>query len=108
VRKFLLTVFWITSVGGVIQLLIIASATWIIFSGNSSFFDLTVNVFVTQFAPWLSWVKALIVTVLGDFGRWILAIPILIIAPLKLLTGTIIGVWAYTVAKDMPVEPPHM
>jgi hypothetical protein len=45
---------------------------------------------------------------LGDFGRWILAIPILIIAPLKLLTGTIIGVWAYTVAKDMPVEPPHM
>ena len=106
-RKFLLTIFWITNVGSVIQLLIIASASWIIFSGDSSFFDLTVNVFVTQFATWLLWVKTLIVALLGDLGSWILAIPILIIAPLKLITGTMIGVWAYTVARDMPVEPAY-
>ncbi len=106
-RKFLLTIFWITNVGSVIQLLIIASASWIIFSGDSSFFDLTVNLFVTQFVTWLAWVKTLAVTLLGDIGRWILAIPILIIAPLKLVTGTMIGVWAYTVARDMPVEPAY-
>lgn len=106
-RKFLLTIFWISNVGSIIQLLFIASASWIIFSGDSTFFDLTVNVFVTDFATWLHWVKTLIVALLGNLGSWILAIPILIIAPLKLVTGTAIGVWAYTVARDMPVEPAY-
>ena len=103
-RKFLLAIFWIANLGNVIQLLIMVSAGWIIFSGAYSFFDLDVNVFITQYVPWLLWIKTLIVALLGDFGYWILAIPILIIAPLKLIAGTFIGLWAYTVAKDMPVE----
>ena len=106
-RTFLLTIFWITSLGSVVQLLITASAIWIIFSGASSFFELNVNVYITQYIPWLLWVKILIVEVFGAFGRWILTIPILFIAPLKLITGKMIGVWAYTVAKDMPVEAAH-
>lgn len=104
-RTFLLTIFWITNLGNVIQLLIIASASWIIFSGAYSFLDLNVNVFITQYLPVVIWIKTIIVSLLGDFGRWILAIPILIIAPVKLIIGTIIGLWAYSVAKDMNVEP---
>ena len=104
-RTFLLTIFWITNLGNVIQLLIMASASWIIFSGAYSFFDLNVNVFITQYIPLIIWVKTVIVALLGDFGHWILAIPILIIAPVKLVIGTIIGLWAYSVAKDMPAEP---
>jgi len=106
-RTFLLTIFWITNLGNVIQLLIMASASWIIFSGAYSFFDLNVNVFITQYIPMFIWIKTFIVTLLGDFGYWILTIPILIIAPLKLVIGTIIGLWAYSVAKDMPAEPTY-
>ena len=106
-RTFLLAIFWITSLGSVIQLLIMASASWIIFSGAYSFFDLNVNIFITQYVPWLLWVKTFIVALLGDVGYWILTIPILIIAPLKLVLGTIIGLWAYSVAKNMPAAPAH-
>ncbi len=106
-RTFLLAIFWISSLGSVIQVLIIVSASLIIFSGAYSFFDLSVNVFITQYVPWLLWLKTIIVEVLGDFGYWILNIPILIIAPLKLIVGTIIGLWAYSVAKKMAAEAAH-
>lgn len=106
-RAFLLTIFWITNLGSVIQLLIMVSASWIILSGASSFFDLTVDVFITQHVPWLLWIKAILVQLLGDFGYWILTIPILIIAPVKLVLGTIIGLWAYSVAKGMPDKPAY-
>jgi hypothetical protein len=104
-RTFLLSIFWITNLGSVIQLLIILSASWIILSGTSSFFDLDVNVFITQYVPWLLWIKTILVQLLGDLGYWILTIPILIIAPVKLVSGTIIGLWAYSVAKGMPAKP---
>ena len=106
-RTFLLTVFWITNFGNVIQLLIMTSAGWLIFSGDYSFFDLNVDIFFTQVVPWLLWIKTFIVALLGEFGRWILSIPILIIAPLKFIMGTIIGLWAYSVAKNMPVDPAY-
>ncbi len=106
-RTFLLTIFWITSLGNVIQLLIMASASWILFSGAYSFFDLNVNVFITQYIPMFTWIKTIIVALLGDFGYLILTIPILIVAPLKLFIGSIIGLWAYSVAKDMPAEPTY-
>jgi hypothetical protein len=106
-RKLLLAIFWFTSLGSVIQVLIIVSASWIIFSGTHSFFDLNLNVFITQYIPMFVWIKTLIVKLLGDFGYWILTIPILIISPLKLVVGTLIGLWAYSVAKNMPVTPPH-
>ena len=106
-RKFLLTIFWITNVGNVIQLLVMASASWIILSGASSFSDLDVNAYITQYVPWLLWFKSIIVEVLGNFGRWLLTIPILIIAPLKFIAGTIIGLWAYSAAQEIPVEPAY-
>ncbi len=103
-RTFLLTIFWFTNLGNVLQLLVMVSASWIIFSGAYSFSELNVNVFLTQYVPWLLWLKTFLVALLGEFGRWVLAIPILIIAPLKFIGGTIIGLWAYSVAKKMPVE----
>ena len=104
-RTFLLTIFWMTNLSSVIQLLVMASAGWIIFSGAYSFFDLTVNVFVVHYVPWLNCLRTLIIELFGDFGYWILSIPILIITPLKLLTGIFIGVWAYTTAKNMDADP---
>ncbi len=101
-RTFLLTIFWITNIGNAIQLLVMVSACWIIFSGAYSFFDLDVNAFITQYVPWLLWLKTLIVDLLGGFGVWVLAIPVLIIAPLKFIAGIFIGVWAYTAASNMP------
>ena len=106
-RTFLLTIFWITNLGSVIQLLIIASASWILLSGSYSFFDLNVNVFITLYVPWLLWIKTILIQLLGNFGYWILKIPILIIAPVKLIFGTIIGLWAYSVAKNMPAKSAH-
>jgi len=106
-RTFLLTIFWITNLGNVIQLLIMASASWIIFSGAYSFYDLSMNVFITQYIPMFIWIKTLIVTLLGNFGNWILTIPILLIAPVKFVIGTIIGLAAYSAAKDMPAAPTH-
>ena len=100
-RTFLLTIFWITSLGSVIQLLIMVSAGWILLSGPYSFFDLNVNVFITQYVPWLLWAKAILIQLFGNFGYWILEIPILIITPVKLVFGTIIGLWAYSAAKGM-------
>jgi hypothetical protein len=105
-RTFLLTVFWVTAVGSVMQLLVIGTGGWIVFSGASSFSELSVNVFVTEFVPWLLFLKTLIISLFGELGRWILEIPILVIATLKLVTGTIIGLWANSVVKAMPVEPP--
>jgi len=62
-RTFLLTIFWITTLGSVIQLLIMASASWIIFSGAYSFIDLDINVFITQYIPMFIGIN------LGIFGR---------------------------------------
>lgn len=104
-RTFLLTVFWISNIGNVIQLLVMASAGWLIFSGNYSFFELNVVIFVTQVAPWLQWIEAIIIALLGDFGRWILSIPIFVISPIKFIAGALIGWWAYSTAKKMPAEP---
>lgn len=101
-RTFLLTVFWISNVGNVLQLLIIVSASWIVLSGAYSFFDLNVNVFITQYIPWLIWIKTILIQLLGDIGRWILSIPILIVSPMKFVVGTIIGLWAYSAAKKYP------
>ena len=106
-RTCLLTIFWVTNLGNVIQLLVMATASWTIFSGAYSFSELNVTVFITQFVPWLLWLKTFIIALLGEFGRWVLTIPILIIAPLKFVGGTIIGFWAYSVAKKMPVGPAY-
>jgi len=103
-RTFLLSVFWVTNFGNVIQTLVIASAGWIIFSGSYSFSDLNVNVFLTEYIPWLLWLKTILIALLGEFGRWVLTIPILVIAPLKFVTGTAIGLWAYSAAKNLPVR----
>ena len=103
-RAFLLTIFWISNIGNVSHLLIMASAGWLIFSGVYSFSDLSVDVFVTQVAPWLSWVKAILTALLGEFGVWILSIPVFIISPIKFIAGVIIGWWAYTTAKNIAVE----
>jgi len=104
-RTFLLTIFWFSNLGNVIQLLIMASAGWLIFSGDYSFFDLNVDVFVTQVAPWLRWIETVVVALLGDVGRWILSIPIFIISPIKFVAGAIIGWWAYSTVKNMPADP---
>lgn len=94
-----------SNIGNVIQLLIMASAGWLIFSGNYSFFELNVVIFVTQVAPWLQWIEIVLVALLGDFGRWILSIPIFVISPIKFIAGALIGWWAYSAAKNMPIEP---
>lgn len=103
-RNFLLTIFWISNVGNAMQFLIMVSAGWLIISGDYSFFELNVVVFVTQVAPWLQWIETIIVTLLGDLGRWILSIPIFIISPIKFIAGAVIGWWAYSAAKNMPVK----
>ena len=104
-RTFLLSIFWVANAGNVIQLLIMVSAGWIMYTGMYSFSELSVSVFITQYIPWLLWLKTFIISLLGEFGRWVLEIPILVIAPLKFIAGTVIGLWAYSLAKKMPVEP---
>lgn len=83
------------------------SAGWLIFSGVYSFFDLNVEVFVSQVAPWLLFIKTILAALLGQFGIWILSIPILILSPIKFITGVIVGWWAYSTAKNMPVKPTY-
>jgi|TARA_B110000093_G_C12803098_1_gene339707 hypothetical protein len=61
------------------------SAGWLIVSGDYSFFEINVVIFVTQVAPWLQWTETIIVAVLGDLGTWILSIPILLFLQLSLL-----------------------
>ena len=100
-RTFLLTVFWITNLGSVLHLLIIAAAGWIILDRAYSYADLSVGVFITQYVPMLAWVKTFMVWLLADLGRWILALPVLIVSPLKIVMGTMIGYWAYNRARTL-------
>lgn len=106
-RTFLMSVVWVTNFGNFIQMLVISSALWILFNSGYAFADLSVNVYITQYLPWLLWLKTLMVALLGELGRWILTIPILVIAPIKFITGSLIGWWAYSVAKTMPVGPAY-
>ncbi len=106
-RAFLMTVVWFANFGNFIQTLVITSALWILYNTGYSVPDLSVDVYITQYVPWLLWLKTLIVGLLGEFGRWILTIPILVIAPLKFIAGSIIGWWAYSVAKTMPRGPAY-
>ena len=103
-RTFLMAIFWLSNLGNVIQLLIMASAGWLIFSSDYSFFNLNLDVFVTQVAPWLFWIKTVLIALLGDFGSWILSIPVLVLSPIKFIAGAIVGWWAYSTAKKLPVE----
>jgi hypothetical protein len=84
-----------------------ATAGWLMISGAYSFSDLSMDVFVTQVAPWLFWVKTILTALLSEFGIWILSIPILVISPIKFIMGIIVGWWAYSTAKNMPVEPAY-
>ena len=106
-RTFLLSVFWFTTFGSVVQMLILLASCWIVFSGAYSFSALNFDVFFTHYIPLFVWVKTLIVTLLGGIGHWILTIPVLVITPLKLVAGTIIGLWAYSTAKKIPAKPMH-
>lgn len=102
-RNVLLTIFWVSNIGNVMQSLIMIAAGWLIVSDSYSFLELTVVLFVTDVVPWLRWIEVIIIAILGDFGRWILSIPILVISPIKFVLGALIGWWAYTTAKKMPV-----
>lgn len=102
-----MTIFWLSTIGNAIQLIIMAVAGWHIAAGDYSFFELNVGVFVTQIASWFHWVKTLLIEVFGDFGVWVLSIPILIIAPLKFVAGVLIGWWAYSAARKIPINPAH-
>lgn len=106
-RTFLLTLFWFTNFGSALQLLVITFASWAVFSGNYSFTELNVDIFVTQIVPWFQWVETLILELFGEFGRWILTIPVLVISPIKLVVGTAIGLWAYRTAQEMPITPAY-
>ncbi len=106
-RSFLMFVVWITNFGNFIQTLVITSALWILYNSGYSVSSLSVDVYITQYVPWLLWLKTLIVGLLGEFGRWILTIPILVIAPIKFIAGTLIGGWAYSVARKMPRGPAY-
>lgn len=106
-RTFLMGVVWVTNFSNFIQMLVISSAAWILFNSAYAFSDLSVNVYITQYVPWLLWLKTLMVELLGELGRWILTIPILLIAPIKFIAGSIIGGWAYSVARKMPVGPAY-
>jgi len=103
-RNFLLSIFWLASLGNVIQLLIMLSACWILISGTYSFSELSLSVFILQVFPWLSWLQPLIISLLGGFGIWLLGVPVLMIAFLKFIAGTIIGSWAFSLAKQIPVK----
>ena len=101
-RALFLSVFWITTVGNFLQFLVIIYAGAIVLSGAYSFSDLSVNVFITQFLPWFSWLKVVIISLLGEFGRWVLEVPVLAISPLKFAGGAVIGLWAYSRAQEYP------
>ena len=103
-RNFLLTIFWLLNIGSVVQLAVIVSALWAVYSGLYSFSSLDVSAFVTEMIPRLTWLKDFLVSILGDLGHWVLALPILFVAPMKLLGDTLIGVWIYTAARNMPAE----
>jgi len=81
-----------------------ASAGCSIISGDYSFSELTLELYVTQVTPLLSWIETVLVALLGDLGRAILSIPIFIISPMKFVAGVLIGWWAYTTLKTMPSE----
>ena len=102
VVKFLLSVYWMAIVGSIAQSIVILASIWILSTSSYSFFELDVNVFFTEFFPMFLWVKTFIIFVLGDVGSLILTLPMLIVAPLKLVLGLVIGYWAYSVADTIP------
>ena len=104
-RNFLLSILWMSIIGNAIQFLIMATATWQIISGSYSFSDLTLEVYVTQLAPWLSWIKTVLAAMLGDLGSAILTLPIFVISPMKFVAGLVIGWWANTELKNLSTEP---
>ena len=104
-RNLLLTIFWISNVGNVVQLIVIAISSWLLFSGAYTFSELDIDEFLTEIVPWLLWVKTLLIAVFGMFGEWILGLPTLIIAPFKFVFGIFIGVWAYTAAQNLRAQP---
>jgi len=101
-RTLLMTIFWISCVGNVCQLLIFVSAAGLVFTGVYSVFDLNFDVFLTLVAPWLHWVKSILTYLFGEFGVWILSFPVMVISPIKFILGVIIGWWAYSTAKTIP------
>jgi len=105
-HSFLIAVVWITSVGSVLQFLVMLSASWMVFAGHYSFFELDVTTFISQVVPWLYWIKTFMIALLGDLGELILTIPILIITPIKFVAGLAIGIWAYRSAKRISATPP--
>ena len=106
-RAILMAVVWFTNFSNFIQTLVITSAAWILFNSGYSYSELSVDVYITQYVPWLLWMKTLLVAFLGEPGRWILTIPILVISPLKFIAGSLIGWWAYSVAKKMSAGPAY-
>ena len=103
-RTFLMAVFWVSNISAVIQFLVIVTSIWIISNGDYSFAGLTGEVFITQYVPWLLWIKTLVLALFDSLGYWFLSIPVLVIACIKFVGGLLIGVWAYITAQNIPAE----
>ena len=107
-RTFLMTVFWITNVGSVLQLLAIALASWLVLSSVHTFFEFDGHLLSQEYLPAFPWVRLMILAIWGELGDWMLAVPVLVIAPLQLVFGSLIGFWAYNAARGMPVHEPAL
>jgi hypothetical protein len=113
-RKAMLLLFWLCVLGTIVRLPLLCYEFWLLATATT-FSDLTVWSLLTEHLPFLAWVTDLITAIFGaEFGGWILDLPATLVTSVKLVFGTLIGIWALDTAReinsaqisDEPVDSP--
>ncbi len=100
-RSGLLLLFWLCVFTTVVRVPLLGYEFWLLATAET-FSELTVWALLTQHLPFLSWVADLITAVLGvEFGGLILALPATLVTIVKLIFGTLIGIWALDKVREL-------
>jgi len=97
----LLLIFWLCVFGTVVRVPLLGYEFWLL-ATEVTFAELTVWALLTEHLPFLSWIADLITAILGaEFGDLILALPATLLTTIKLIFGTVIGMWALDRVREM-------
>lgn len=100
-RRGLLIIFWLCTLGTIVQLPLLGYELWVLATGTT-FTELTVRALLTEHLSFLAWIANLITAIFGaEFGDWILGLPITLVTILKLIFGTVIGIWALDKVREI-------
>ena len=101
-RKFWLSLGWMSAIGSVVDALIVIYAIMIIVNTSASAWTLTCEVLFRDHLVWLYWIKQLAYHIMHrEIIDWIFAFPAVAFFTVRIVVSGLVGKWAFNQAKRL-------